>query len=67
MLRGVGDSEAGTPGQCFDAALTLREVLEEIEPMGVTETPRHQCQLLEQRQLRVLVDIATPAFIQLFS
>ena len=52
VLRGVGDGEASALRQRLDAALALGEVLEQLEPVRVSEAPRHQRQLLEQRVLR---------------
>ena len=37
MLRGVGDGEAGLHGEDFDAFLALREVFEQVQPVGVAE------------------------------
>ena len=51
VLRGVGDAEARTLREILDAALALREVLEQLQPAGAAQAPSHERELLEQSVL----------------
>jgi hypothetical protein len=44
MLRGVGESQARLGGQRLDALLALREVLEQVEAMGVAQAAGDVCE-----------------------
>ena len=52
MLRGVGDRQPGSLRQHLDAALALRQLLQELEPMGMRERFGDGGELGEQRQFR---------------
>ena len=49
MLRGVRDRQAGAIGQHLDAALTLGELFQKFEAMGVRQRFGHSGELHEQR------------------
>ena len=65
MLRGVGDRQAGAIRQHLDAALALRQLLQQLEPMGMPERFRDGGKLGEQRQLRTarLTSIGSASYI----
>jgi hypothetical protein len=46
----IGDRQAGSRCNHFDAPLALRQLLQNFEPMGMGERLRHRGELGEQRQ-----------------
>ena len=57
MLRGVGDAEANALRQRLDAPLALGEMLEQLEPVRVSEAPRHQGSCSNSACFGLTVDI----------
>jgi hypothetical protein len=49
VARGVGEAEARPRGKFFDAALALREVFQQFQPMRVTERLGHLSEAGEDR------------------
>ena len=52
VLRGVGDRQPDPLGQRLDAALALRQMLEQLEPVGMPQRPGDPGELGEDRLLR---------------
>jgi hypothetical protein len=54
VLRGVGDGDPRLRGERVDAALALRELLDQLEPVSVAERLRDRGQLGEDTALGAL-------------
>jgi hypothetical protein len=52
VLRRVGDGKAGARRRHFDAALALRQLLQNFQPMRVSERLGDRRELGEQRRFR---------------
>jgi hypothetical protein len=52
VLRRIGDGEAGSLCNHFDAALALRQLLQNFEPMHMSQRFGDRGELREQRQFR---------------
>jgi hypothetical protein len=64
MLRGVGDRQTRALRQCLDAALALRKLLQQLEPMRMPERFRDSRELREQDLVWALLRSLPQTFLR---
>jgi len=61
MLRGIRGRKTYFLRQDFDAALTLRELFQQLQPMRMGQAFRNSSELAEENLFGLCVDIRRPA------